>query len=152
MDSPKVNLYIETTIQGPAKHGGRYMWLLETIKADGHPATRQDISCWQDIKEVDLVLQAMIAALARMRVESIIEVYTPCQYIWSAIENGWLEAWQKNDWNTAKGTPIRHKEAWQQVSEHMEKHLVLVNRENHSYRKWMQEQLRKEDIHGTHNC
>ena len=132
--SPKVNLYIETTVHGPRQQGGRWMYLLEFVTRRGDPVTLWNIGDWEPEKENVLVLQALSAALDRLRLPCVIDAYTGSSQIRSTIANGWLEEWQARDWN---------KQLWQEIAPKMEPHLVFMRADGHSYRLWMQEKLKK---------
>ena len=136
--NPQVNLYIETTAHGPRQQGGRWMYLLEFVTRRGDPVTIWDVGEWKMEKENALVLQAMSAALDRLRLPCVIDTYTGSRQVRAAIENGWLEEWQARGWKTAKGQDIKHKDLWQEIAPKMAPHLVFVRAGGHSYQMWMQ--------------
>ncbi|MBP3927459.1 MAG: hypothetical protein J6D13_09855 [Clostridium sp.] len=143
MDNPKVNLYIATTIHGPAQKGGRWMYLLEYTTADGRPATLHKIGEWMDCKETELALSALAAGLRRMKSPSEIRIFTSCRNIWSAIEREWLKDWIYTGWLTAKGKPVKHRELWEEIYFLSEQHLLLADTGGHTYQHWMQAELKK---------
>lgn len=144
-DNPQVNIYIETTVHGPAQHGGRYMYLLECTGADGAPRTRQAAGSWQDEKENCLALQALAAALERLRMPCVIDLYTACTLIRNAVDNGWVDAWIRQDWKNGKGQPVKHRELWERIAAKLGEHLVFVHAGEHPYRNWMQTEMRNEE-------
>ncbi len=144
--SPQVNLYIETTVHGPRQQGGRWMYLLEFVTRRGEPATLWQTGDWQPEKENALILRALSAALDRLRMPCVVDVYADSSQIRSAVENGWLEEWQARGWKTAKGKEIRNKKLWEEAAPKMEPHLVFMRSGGHSYRLWMQEKLKKEMV------
>lgn len=148
MDNPKVNIYIETTVHGPAEHGGRGMYLLEYVLRTGDPVTRYAVTEWQDWKENELVLNLMAAALARINTSCIVTVCTTCGYVRDTIETERLERWSRNGWITARGREVKHRKLWQRIAELTEAHLVFVETGPHSYRKWMRTELEKENSNG----
>ena len=141
--SPKVNLYIETTVHGPRQQGGRWMYLLEFVTRRGDPVTLWNIGDWEPEKENVLVLKALSAALDRLRLPCVIDAYTESGQIRSTIENGWLEDWQARGWKTVKGQEIKHRELWQELAPKMAPHLVFMRAGGHPYRLWMQDKLQK---------
>lgn len=141
--NPQVNLYIETTAHGPRQKGGRWMYLLEFVTRRGDPVTIWDVGEWKMEKENALVLQAMSAALGRLRLPCVIDTYTGSGQVRAAIENGWLEEWQAREWKTAKGQDIKHKDLWQEIAPKMAPHLVFMRAGGHSYQMWMQGILEK---------
>lgn len=96
--SPQVNLYIETTVHGPRQQGGRWMYLLEFVTRRGDPVTLWKVGDWEAEKENVLIMQALSAALDRLRLPCVINAHTGSSQIRSTIENGWLEEWQERGW------------------------------------------------------
>lgn len=145
MDNPQVNIYIETSVHGPAQRGGCCMYIMEYILPSGVPRTVRGGSGWRDKKETELVLQALAAALARIKSPCVIDLYTSCLLVRGAIENGWPDRWRQQGWKNAKGKEISHRELWERITELAEPHLIFTSGEPHSYQKWMQSELRKQN-------
>lgn len=143
-DNPHVNLYIETSVHGPAQHGGRYMYLLECLGKDGTPRTRCAVGVWQDEKENRLALQALAEAMERIRASCVIDIYTTCRMIKNAIENGWLEEWKRGGWKNGKGSPVKNRDMWERIAARTEENLIFVHMQQHSYREWMRTQMKGE--------
>ena len=141
--SPQVNLYIETTVHGPRQQGGRWMYLLEFVTRRGDPVTLWKVGDWEAEKENVLIMQALSAALDRLRLPCVITAHTGSSQIRSTIENGWLEEWQERGWKTVKGQDIKHKDLWQEIAPKMAPHLIFMRAGGHSYQLWMQEKLKK---------
>lgn len=110
--SPQINLYIETTVHGPRQQGGRWMYLLEFVTRRGDPVTLWKVGDWEAEKENVLIMQALSAALDRLRLPCVINAHAGSSQIRSTIANGWLEEWQERGWKTAKGQDIKHKDLW----------------------------------------
>ena len=73
--SPQVNLYIETTVHGPRQQGGRWMYLLEFVTRRGDPVTLWKVGDWEAEKENVLIMQALSAALDRLRLPCVINAH-----------------------------------------------------------------------------
>lgn len=142
MDNPRVNLYIETTIHGPAQKGGRWMYLPEYVTSSGERRTKKEapetIGPWEDSTENELVLKALLAGLANMKQPCDVEVYTSNRFVCSAIMNDWITDWQQLGWKKADGKPLKYAELWEGIAKEMERHLVTATAEPHSFRNWMQ--------------
>ena len=143
------NIYIESSLRGPAIRAAAGMWLIEHTKADGNIETKDGILYREKIKETELVLQCMINAffiLNRTGIKSgSVRVFTECTHVLNTINNHWLPMWEKNGWTNAKGKPAANKELWQQLSALMRNYAVSVTDEGHSYReRYMREAIRKE--------
>ena len=44
-------------------------------------------------------------------------VYSDSAYIVNCINNKWFVNWNKNNWRTSKGTPVKNKELWEKILE-----------------------------------
>lgn len=148
-DNPQVNIYIETTVHGPAQRGGRYMYLLECTGRDGRPRTKQAVGAWQDEKENRLALQALAESLERLKASCIVDVYTTCPLIRNVIENGWIDSWRQDGWENRKGQPVKNRDLWERIATGMERNLLFVNMDPHPYRDWMRQELKREGSCGS---
>lgn len=71
------------------------MYLLEFVTRRGDPVTLWKVGDWEAEKENVLIMQALSAALDRLRLPCVINAHTGSSQIRSTIENGWLEEWQE---------------------------------------------------------
>lgn len=140
----EVNLYIETTANRPGNYEIAGMWILEYITSAGNPVTRIGIRHEKKVTNNAICLELLADALLRLTKSCSVRVFTGCGHILGVMQNHYLPMWKKNGWITAKHAPVKNAELWQQVSDLMEKHYVTVGNDEHSYRKYMQEQLQKE--------
>lgn len=142
----RVNIYIETSRHGPSKGPGTYMYVMEYIK-NGKPYTVDGMETLECTYENELALKAIIAAAKRIKKPCLIRVYTTCNHILSTTHNSWHIQWQKNGWKKSNGNEIRNAALWQELVETLQPHAVSYTKEEHSYRKWMQEQMKgKRDV------
>ena len=145
MEIFEVNLYIETTLKGPAIREAAGMYVLEFIKQNGEPETRNEVIYCEKAKENELVLELLISALKRLNKPCSVLVNTECQHVLNTLNNTWLFMWEKNGWTNAKGKEVANKELWQQYLELQDPHYVTVTNEKHSYKEiYMKETLKKE--------
>lgn len=144
MDSFKVNIYIETSVHGPANRRAAGKWLIEYIKKDGTPETREGVLLKDSTTENALSLELMKEAFSRLTKPCSVRVNTECEHILNTMKGYWLSQWIKNDWHNAKGKPVKNAELWQQCHELMEQHGVTFENEPHSYRNVMQADIKKE--------
>lgn len=136
-----VTIYIETTIRGPAKRNGAGMWLIEYIKKDGTPVTRQGTIIRDATTESILTLECMKLAFDRLTKTCSVRVNTRCEQVLNSIENRWVAQWEKAGWIKANGKPVMHAELWQQVYELIKRHEVLIENTENSYRPAMETEL-----------
>lgn len=139
-----VTIYIETTIHGPAKRSGAGMYVVEYIKSNGEPETREDVIYREEATEQSLVLMLSELALKRLTKSCSALINIKCEGILAAQENGWLEKWALNGWKKANGKPVQNAEQWQQVYELMQKHEVLFDEGDNSYKPAMEATMKEE--------
>lgn len=135
-----VDIYIEINKMTPAPIHRKYMYLLETKRKDGTPATRESL------EEIDATLHqtslhAVNAALSRMTRPCHITIRLQDQYIGNMTRN--LQKWEENGYRTAKGTQIKDAEEWETFSKYYTRHDITFVVGEHSYSKWMQGEMRK---------
>lgn len=140
----EVSIYIETTTQRPAKCEIAGMWILEYITSTGIPVTRSGTLHKKDITNNTITLELLLCAFQRLTKSCSVRVFTQCGHVLGVIQNHYLPMWEKNGWRTAKNAPVKNADLWQQMSEQIAKHEVTVENTNHSYRRYMQEQVQKE--------
>lgn len=141
----KVNIYIETSRRGPSKGPGKYMYLVEFIsQKTGEPITRDGMESFDCTFENELVLKAIIAAGKRLTKPCSIRVFTGCGYVFNSMSAGWPVQWRKNGWIKAGDKPVKNVDLWKELLDVMEKHAVTYTKKEHSYKNWMQEQMKGE--------
>ena len=136
-----VNIYIDTSIHGPAKKDGEYIYILECIRGD-KPVTRDGRGRIEKTTENQLALSAILEALGRLTCPCELRIHTTCQHILNAMKNSWARQWQKNDWMTAKGMTVKNAELWAEVLEELDRHRYTFTNEYHEYRTWMKTELK----------
>ena len=111
----RVNIYIETSRRGPSVGTGKYMYLIEFLsKKTGERLTKP----------------------------CSIRIFTGCNHILSTTHNSWHIEWQKNGWKKKNGEPIKNAALWEELVAVMDKHAVSYTKDEHSYKSWMQEQMK----------
>ena len=144
MDIFVVNIYIETSLKGPALRQGAGKWIVEFIRGNGNPETREGILCKEKTTENALALELIRDALSILTKTCSVRVNTQCEHVLNTMRNYWLPQWEKNGWINARGKPVKNAELWQQCSEQFRKHCVEFVSGPHSYRNVMQEDIRRE--------
>jgi len=134
MDKKNVNIYIATTA-GPKQRRGVYMYLLETRKANGEDATRQQMLHMDDTTENQLAVCALEAALSRMTAPANLTIWTDCGYLYGTLENRQFERWRQQDWKNEKGDLEYLLNAHD---------FQMKYREHHEYKDWMSREIKQE--------
>jgi ribonuclease HI len=57
-------------------------------------------------------LTGFIEGLRRVDPKSEVTFHLDSRYVLDSIAKGWVYNWKKNNWKTAKGTPVANKELW----------------------------------------
>lgn len=138
----RVNIYIETSRRGPSKGAGKYMYVIEFLKGDT-PVTREGTESLENTFENELALRAMIAAVKRLTKPCVIRFYTTCNHVLSTTHNSWHIQWQKNGWKRSDGRPAKNAELWEELAAVLTPHAVTYTKDEHSYRRWMREELER---------
>lgn len=137
MDIFNVNIYIETSIHGPAVKRAAGMWIVEYQLKNGEPVTREGIILEEKITENALALKLLIEALSVLTKTCSVRVNTECKHILNAIQNQWIAQWEKNHWINAKGELVKNMELWKKCNELLKMHLTCFESGWHAYRNVM---------------
>lgn len=141
----RIKIYIETEIHGPVRRNAAYGYVMEYIRPDGKPETREEFKNCTDVTENRLTIMALASALKRMRRKCSIRVFTGCSVVSGAFTNGWLEEWEKRNWKNAKGASVSNADAWQQLYEASKgQEIIFAGKEEpNSYKNWLQEEIKR---------
>lgn len=138
-----VNIYIDTSIKGPRRRAGAYMYILQVQTAAGS-ADAGDAEMLEDTTEAQATLTALEKALGRMRQQSNLVIWMDCNYVAAALKNRWYLGWSQKDWKTAKNEPVKDHEKWRRIQYLLNAHDFDVRlKEAHEYRAWMASELKK---------
>lgn len=78
-------------------------------------------------------LSAVIEALTMLKEPCEAIIHSDSAYVVNAINQNWLEGWQKNGWKTSKKEPVKNKELWEKLIKLIEYHSVtFVKVKGHS--------------------
>ncbi len=139
----EVNVYIVTSIRAPKVGKAAGMWLIEFITSSDVPETREGTIYREKTTENALVLELLIAALQKLTKTCLVSVNTECGHILSAAENRWIMEWEAAGWVNKKRKPVANRELWQELSGLLKRHSVEFARGWHSYKPFMENQIRK---------
>lgn len=141
----QVDIYLETSIRGPRRASGSYMYIIAVKTSKGTADCGND-GHMEDTTWNRATLEALKEALGRLNSPCEITIWTDCKYVASALSNKWFESWMKNGWKTAKRQNVSDSETWQQVIELLSLHSfrVMFN-EKHEYKEWMIKELERKD-------
>ena len=141
----QVNLYIETTNKGPSKRKAAGMYVLEFIRENGIPHTRNCVIWMDGVTENKLVLTLFLEALKRITKSSSLCVFNTCEHLFNVLNYQRLSEWEKRDWTNVAGKTSEQMLLWKEIKGYLNMHIVTVSTEDHSYRKaYMRSVLEKE--------
>lgn len=153
-DRKKVNIYIATSIIGPRRADGLYMYLLETLvwrtqcgKREQVTCTRQQMAEMKATTENELAVSALEAALCRLTAPCDLAVWTDCPYVAGILEARRYEEWRAHGWQGTNGKPIKYVDKWLRISELLNAHGFEVKlKERHGYTDWMKREMKKHEV------
>lgn len=71
-------------------------------------------------------LTAVIEGLKALKEPCDITIHSDSKYFIDAIDKGWAEKWQANNWMRNKKEPALNKELWEELLSLLEKHKVTL--------------------------
>lgn len=68
--------------------------------------------------ELKAVIEAFRKILEKANPErhNEFEIYSDSAYVVNTINNNWIEAWQKNNWQTTKREDVKNRDLWEEFS------------------------------------
>lgn len=107
---PQVALYARGCVLGGGSGPGGYAAVLVE---DG---TQEEVSgAWPLATNNVMELWAVIAGLRALRRVSHVTVYTTSKYVLDGATH-WLASWERNNWRTQEGKPVKNPEVWAELS------------------------------------
>nr|Q3APT0.1 RecName: Full=Ribonuclease H; Short=RNase H [Chlorobium chlorochromatii CaD3] len=73
-------------------------------------------------------LGAAIEALALLKEPCLVDLYSDSSYLVNAINNGWLQRWQRNSWQTAAKKSVENIDLWQKLIKLLKVHEVRFHK------------------------
>ena len=135
----ELRLYLYNTIKGGRPRKGAYTYVLEMDTKKG-PVTLSKTEVVEEMTAHRAELISFIAALKRILKSSRLIIYTDSHYL-AVNTKECLTFWKKNDWKTAKGKQVRHKEEWAEIYELIKRHAFKFEvSSEHSYYQWMKKE------------
>ena len=69
-------------------------------------------------------ITAVIEALKCLKFECEAKVHSDSAYVVNCFNNGWIQKWKKNNWQTASKEPVKNKELCKELYNLVQKHKV----------------------------
>lgn len=133
----QVNLYVYSTIRGSRESEGIVGYMLEAPELD--PTGSHNRSGFQKVKMQRLksILYGIKCGLARMKGAVNLHIFVDDDRLYQAFSTNSLSKWSQNGWITAKGTPVKYREEYEEV-------LHYLTKEAHTFRVTCDREYRKD--------
>lgn len=118
------------------------MYLIECLIND-RIESREGFVYFPETTEDSITLAALIKALIQFNKPCELTIFTKCTGVYSALDTGRAFEYDKKNFKSARGTPIRNAELWDILMELLQKHKWKISREDHSYMTYMESELKK---------
>jgi ribonuclease HI len=69
-------------------------------------------------------LAAVVAALAALKEPCEVHLHTDSAYIVNALNERWIDGWQKRGWTTADRKPVKNRDLWERLLAESARHRV----------------------------
>jgi len=116
--SPLVDIYTDGACQGNPGPGG-YAAILSWRGEE-----KEIVKGFQHTTNNRMELSAVIAGLRALKYPCRVRIHTDSQYISRAINESWLNKWQKNGWKTSQKTEVKNQDLWEELVQLMHVHKV----------------------------
>ena len=112
MEKPKVTIYTDGACSNNPGKGG-YGAILMFRKNDGQTIEKRLSRGFNLTTNNRMELLAVVDSLKCLKVPCEIQLYTDSKYVVEAINQKWLENWQKNNWRTSSKKAVKNVDLWQ---------------------------------------
>lgn len=69
-------------------------------------------------------LSAVIVALSMLKEPCKVKLYSDSAYVINAINQKWIDSWQKNGWKNSAKEPVKNRELWEKLITFINYHQV----------------------------
>lgn len=113
-----VDIYTDGACSGNPGPGGWAAVLL-------YKGTKKEISGFEENTTNNrMELKAVIEALKALKRPCKVNLYSDSSYVINAFKEGWLEKWQKNNWQKSDKTPVENQELWKELLKASKTHQI----------------------------
>ncbi len=100
---------------GPGGYAAILSWgELEKEIAQGNPQTTNN----------RMELMAVLEGLKALKYPCRVRIHTDSQYIARAINEKWLDKWQRNGWKTSQKEDVKNRDLWEELAALLQTHQV----------------------------
>lgn len=136
-----IHVYIETSIRGPNEKDG---YGIAIIEENGNAITTGGPI--KSATENKALLVCLKNALRRINSQvSTIIIHTNSKYVEQGLSISGIYQWSEHDWKKSNGKELKYAPHWAAIYEHLIGKEVIVDKEKHSYSKWLQSTLERKE-------
>lgn len=148
----RVNIYTYSTAKSPkaAKTQCEAVGYIVECETTKGPADVGNIETIQGKSRYQSELYVLKMALTRINTMCEVHIYTECDYMAAGFER-WLDQWKANSWLTSANKEVSNRKEWEELDAIVQQYghaLVFHVKEEHSYRKWLKDNVEKEKTAG----
>lgn len=138
-----INIYIINTIKQFSGGWGYVGYILEAFR-DNIPVTVQGFfKIREKPNRADLLI--IIEALGRLTRQCDVHIYTRSQQIYNAFEKEWLKKWERDNWMTSKGEPVKNADLWKLLLFRSNSYVTVELGVKHQYYDWMERYIKENE-------
>jgi ribonuclease HI len=117
----KIDIYTDGACRGNGKE--------DTIGAYGivfiyNEAKKEIKKAFENTTNNIMELSAVVEALSILKEPCEVKLYSDSAYVINAINQKWIDNWQKNGWKTASKEPVKNKDIWEKLINLLRYHKV----------------------------
>jgi len=115
-----VTIYTDGACSGNPGPGGWAAILIPENNRDAEKRTGGEPHTTNNRME----LTAALEALRALDEPASVTLHTDSAYLSNAFNEGWLDSWQENDWQTSSNDDVKNKGLWQALLQEADRHDV----------------------------
>lgn len=73
-------------------------------------------------------LFAVLQALRQLKEPCQIDLFSDSAYFINALNNGWLDSWQQNNWKSSSKKDVQNVDIWKALLQEMRKHKITYHK------------------------
>lgn len=109
-DQTAIHIFTAAAYQGKTKQGG---WAVVLRYQEHHKTLSGHVA---NTSSNRMHLQAAVAGLQSLKKSLPVHIYTYSDYLKDGA-TGWIKGWAANEWQTKAGTPVSHRDLWEQIAD-----------------------------------
>ena len=118
----KVTIYTDGAARGNPDGPGGYECILHYTDPSGKLHVREFSAGYRKTTNNRMEMLAVIVGLEALTKPCQVTVVSDSKYVTDAFNQSWLENWQKKNWKTSTGKPVKNKQLWLRMLEAVSSH------------------------------